>query len=393
MVQVDAGVQREVMRNLAVSVDFTMRRSVGFGAFELDFPDINRFFRVASYTIPSTGTVTDANRVFNPVIPRCVAGQPATSTLSAANPLGQCSTGPIQYGLSGILSRYSALQIKVDKRFSKGVQFTAAYALAHYTTFGAVSSYDNPFDGTGVSTGNPKHRFTFSGIWELPKYKGDQKIVKGAVNGWQLSTIMQMNTGTPISPVLGTNISSLGAASGGFDVDGDGNYTFRLPGAPIGSFGNSLTASDLRRLVDAYNSTFPASKDTIVQQIGAANRDKAGTPYPFIVLPGNFTNADSFMTHDLRVTRTISVTEKVRLQVIAEGFNIFNVANYTGFSGTLDKYVRPVGTVNAGTGAVTITTAGHDPATFLFGQPTSKVNAVFGSGGARSFQFAVKLSF
>ena len=385
--QVDLGFQREIMRNLAVSVDFTMRRSVGFGAFELNFPDINRFFRVASYTIPASGTVTDANRVFNPVIPRCVAGQPATSPLSAANPLGQCSVGAIQYGSASILSRYSALQVKVDKRFSRGLQFTAAYAFAHYTTFGAVSSYDDPFDGTGVSTGNPRHRFTFSGIYELPKYKGDQKFIKGAVNGWQVSTIVQMSTATPISPVLGTNVSVLGAASGGFDVDGDGNYTFRLPGAPIGSFGNSLSDRDIRHLVDAYNAKFPAPKDTLVQNIGAANRDKAGTPYPFIVLPATFTNGDSFMTHDLRVSRMISVTEKVKFQIIAEGFNLFNIANYTGFSGTLDKYVRPILNANG-----TIT-PGRDPATFSFGQPTNKVNAVFGSGGARAYQFAFRLSF
>src|SRR5262245_59501898 len=42
-IQVNAGVQREIVRNLAVSVDYVMRRGVGFGTFELFFPDLNRW--------------------------------------------------------------------------------------------------------------------------------------------------------------------------------------------------------------------------------------------------------------------------------------------------------------------------------------------------------------
>jgi hypothetical protein len=61
--------------------------------------------------------------------------------------------------------------------------------------------------------------------------------------------------------------------------------------------------------------------------------------------------------------------------VIAEGFNIFNVANLTGFSGTLDAWCGP-----------SARHRGDDPGTFVFGQPTGRVNAIFGSGGPRAFQ-------
>src|SRR5207249_734532 len=146
---------------------------------------------------------------------------------------------------------------------------------------------------------------------------------------------------------------------------------FRLPGMPIGGFGRYLSGADVRTLVDQYNAKYPAPKDTIIQQIGSGNRDKAGTVYPYLVLPDDFASGDSFLTHDLRVSRQIRLTEKFKLQIIAEGFNIFNIANLSGFSGTLDKYVRPTGTVGAN-GAVTITTAGRNPA-FNFGQATSRV--------------------
>jgi len=382
--QVNAGVQREIVRNLSVSADLVMRRGVGFGAFELFFPDYNRYFRVASYTLPATGTVADANRVYNPIIPRCTGTQ-------GVDPRANCSLGAIQYGLAGILSRYTALQVKVDKRFSRGFQITGAYSLAQYTTFSALASNDNLHEGHGISTGLPRQSFTGSAIWDLPKYKGQHGLLRGALNGWQLSSLMQMSTGAPTTTNIGGNINSLGPASGGFDVDGDGNYTFRLPGAQIGGFGRYLSANDIRKLVEQYNAKYPAPKDTIVQQIGVANRDKAGTPYPVLVLPDRFAPGDSFLSHDLRVTREIRITEKLKLQLIAEGFNIFNIANLTGFSGTLDKYVRPTGTV-AANGTVSITVPGRNPA-FNFGQATGRFSPVFGSGGPRAFQFAARLSF
>jgi hypothetical protein len=81
------------------------------------------------------------------------------------------------------------------------------------------------------------------------------------------------------------------------------------------------------------------------------------------------------------VTRVIRIRENLRLNLIAEGFNIFNVANLTGFSGTLDQWVRP-----------TATAPGRNP-DFNFGQPTGRVNPIFGSGGPRAFQLAARLAF
>jgi hypothetical protein len=54
--------------------------------------------------------------------------------------------------------------------------------------------------------------------------------------------------------------------------------------------------------------------------------------------------------------------------VLGEVFNLFNVANLAGYSGNLRE------------------TAG-------FGQPTSRVQQVFGSGGPRAFQLGARFSF
>jgi hypothetical protein len=364
-IHLNAGVQRQVLKNLSVSADFVMRRGVKFGQNEFMQDDINRWNRFSSYTLnATTGTATP---VRNPIIPVCA------TTAQANDPKAQCSLGPIYYAIPGILSRYTALQVKVDKRFSQGFQLTGAYALARYTTFNSLTSYTDYSENFGLSGATPKHSFTFSGIWDLPKYTGDGKLLRGVLNGWQVSTIMQMRSHDISSITLGT-----------FDPEGDGLFVFRLPGTGINSFGRGQDAGDIRRLVEAYNSTYPAPRDTPLPQIGRANRDFIGAAFPYIVLPEKFSSGDSFLTHDLRVTRTISFTEKLKLNLIAEGFNIFNIANLTGFSGSLASaaYIRPTATV-----------AGRPNPNNNFGQATNRVSPIFGTGGPRAFQLAVRLSF
>ena len=361
-IQVNAGVQREIANRLTVSADFVMRRGVKFGAYEFMFVDLNKWNRFSGYNLNAAGVATP---IRNPVIPVCAGAQ-------AQDPRAQCSLGPIQYGMPGILSRYSALQIKVDKAFSDNIQFTGSYALAKYTSFSSISNFDNLHEGFGIAGGHRKHRFTGSAIYQLPRYRGRNLFVRGLMNDWQLATLMEMASGTPTSVTLGT-----------FDVEGDGTFVFRLPGTGPNTFGWNHSADDIRRFVDQYNQTVPAAPNVPQSAIGRDKRDAIGTAYPYVVLPGRFAFSDSFLTHDLRITRIVRLTEKLRLNLIGEAFNLFNISNLTGFSGTLDRAVRPL----AAGGAAS------NPATYNFGQPTGRVNPVFGSGGPRALQFAARLSF
>src|SRR5262249_9205487 len=146
-----------------------------------------------------------------------------------------CSLGPIQYGLPGILSRYSSLQVKVDKRFSQGFSLTGAYALVRFTTLSSITNNNNLYESFGPSSATPRHRMTGSGIWELPKYKGGERLLRGLLNGYQASLIMQMQTAAPNSVIL----------PGTLDLEGDGTFTYRLPGTSVSSFGYNQSAADI----------------------------------------------------------------------------------------------------------------------------------------------------
>ena len=86
-----------------------------------------------------------------------------------------------------------------------------------------------------------------------------------------------------------------------------------------------------------------------------------------IALPAVFSNGDSFISQDLRLTRKIALNESLTLSLIAEAFNVFNIANLTGYSNVLNQP--------------------------NYGQPGARVGQVFGTGGPRAFQFGGRMTF
>lgn len=373
---VTAGLQREVRRNMILTADFVMRRAVKFGGTEAGFGvDLNRFGRprVIS-TDPVTQVVTFAQ---NPIIPVCTGAQLTT-------PKFPCSSNAILGYWSGINTRYTGLLVKLDKRFSNGWQFTGSYALSRYTNnvnvgAGGVST-DNLYETAGIAGNDIPHRFTFSGFYELPTYKGSNRLLRGLTNSWQLGLISDMRT----SPALNPNL--------GLDIDGDGVSRYLLPGIAWNTFGRGTSADQIRAAVEKHNADVIARAKPVPANATAAQIAQctvfvngtrmcgARTPLnqviPLIKLPDTFANGDPFFSQDVRLTRLIQIGEKMRLSLIAEGFNVFNFANLSGYGSGLNALAAP-GQVQQAT----------------FGQASNRVNQIFGTGGPRAFQFAARLSF
>jgi len=112
----------------------------------------------------------------------------------------------------------------------------------------------------------------------------------------------------------------------------------------------------------------------------------SGSPLPLVSDGARFN--DSFNSFDLRVSRSFKLGEKARLEPMVEVFNLFNVTNILGFS---DKNYSGFSNV--------LVRDSNDPSSpgFLksssFGHAVTTAGGVFGSGGPRAFQFAVKIIF
>ena len=114
-------------------------------------------------------------------------GVPVFSEIYAEDPIGN--------------SNYNSLQASLEKRFSKGLQFTAAYTFSK--SIDQASSFENILDPVNfrrtrsLSLFDSRQRFVLSYLWEfpVPKYSG----AKGKIlDGWAMSGITTYQTGFPI---------------------------------------------------------------------------------------------------------------------------------------------------------------------------------------------------
>ena len=126
-------------------------------------------------------------------------------------------------------SNYNSLQLSLEKRASKGLQFLAAYTFSKTiddaSTFEEIQNPLNPRANRSLSLLGARHRLVFSYVWDppVPKYDG----AKGKVlNGWQISGITSFQSGFPIR-ILSNNDDEL-----------MNSFDFNLPGKPnlVGPF-------------------------------------------------------------------------------------------------------------------------------------------------------------
>lgn len=348
------GIQRQFSRDLVLAVDYVMRRYVKLGPLQDVFVlDENRFNRpLVTGRDPGTGTVSF---VRNPVIPLCTPAQAA-----ALDPRDYCSTGSINISSSAANDRYQALQVKLDRRFRNGSQVSISYSLSKNTGFVALTNYDDHREAYGHLAGSSLHKITSSAIWNLPGYGGTSRFRRALVNSWTASCLSQIWSAPPLDTMLS-----------GLDLRGDGISNSLLPGTSHNSLGYGLSAAGLRSRVAAYNAGVESQTRQITNADGSVTLIRPRTPFNQIInpitLPATFSNGDSFISQDLRLTRKLRPSESVTILLIAEAFNVFNIANLTGYSNVLNQP--------------------------NYGQPSARVGQVFGTGGPRAFQFGSRLEF
>ena len=307
---VSVGIQREVRTDLVVTADFVYRQY------------LHQIIRD-----------TDLNHFYSkngPIIPVCQGAQ-------ALDPTAQCSTGVIQGIISGARSNYKGLLLKANKRFSHRTSAQLSYAYSDQTGYNGLVDDSNWFASVGPQAGH--QALTGSMTVDLPW-------------GITLAGITSFASVGPIEPFIS-----------GVDLNGNGAYAAGetggspLPGIGYNQFGISAGKAEMVQLVNQFNQNY-AGKTTTTGVI------------PTIALPSTWGFPRSFNSQDIRVTKVFKLgTERAKLSLIGECFNVFNIANLGGYSYNL-----------------TSNSAG-------FGVPTSRDSNVFGSGGPRAFQFAGRFTF
>jgi len=219
-------------------------------------------------------------------------------------------------------SAYNSLQVSLERRFAKGLQFLAAYTWSK--SFDDASSFENTLDplcfrcSRALSLFNAPQRFVLSYYWELP-VPVKHGFVGKAVNGWGMSGIFSFQSGFPI------RITSWS------DLELENSQDFEYPGEPdlVGKF----SAQDPRRSGCALGTGPTAGAGAPACQ-SVANQyfdPNAFAPQALGTIgnaPRSICCGPGVNDADLALLKTTRITEHKELQFRAEFFNAFNHAQF-----------------------------------------------------------------
>jgi hypothetical protein len=231
--------------------------------------------------------------------------------------------GGIQQVQTSSNSHYDSLQISMTKRFSRGLQFLAAYTLSKsqdYYSGGTINElFAVPGDQSnwrtnyGPSDYDRRHRFVTSFVYDLPKTSSQSFAARYFVNDWQLNGILTLQTGTPFSIIDAPN----------------NNIIQRANFAPNG--GTILTTGDIESRLSGYfnTSAFVLSRPILAGgNLGVPNNPNFDPNNPFGNTPRNFLYGPGQKNMDFSIVKFIPLHEAVRGEFRTEFFNLFNWTNF-----------------------------------------------------------------
>ena len=236
-------------------------------------------------------------------------------------------------------SYYNALNLEFKKRFSTNMQFLASYTWSHSIDDSSdLQTLLKPQDNTNFraersdSLFDQRHRFVFSGVFASPDgWRSGNGFFKRFLSDFVVAPIVEISSGRPF------NILAVGDANGDFQSSNE-RPSVRADG--------TLCATGID--VGCFQNVFPAT--------GNLGRNRGIT--------------HGYASLDMRLTKRIRFGETTNLEIIAEGFNLFNRFNEAA-ANPFYQVVNAFGERKGGK---------------YYSQPTSAYDP-------RQFQFGMKLNF
>jgi len=255
------------------------------------------------------------------------------------------NTGEVFVGSSDVNSWYNSMVITLRRPMRHGLEFTANYTWSKAIDGAQVAGSNGTFNGTdypidpynrkleyGLSDLDQRQRFVANGVW-MPSLRNlASRPARLILDGWAFSTIVTLSTGQPVTPYITGAPSPLdGGVTGGVSYAG-------------------------------------------------ATQGRAGW------LARNAYEGPGFHDVDFRLGRQFALSERVKLSLQGEAFNLFNHTNISSVSTTAFSYLA------AGSGAC----SGHANACFIPYTSTPFLSATATSNllwGPRQLQISGKLYF
>jgi hypothetical protein len=294
--QFNLTVQRELPFELIATVSY-----VGQLGRKQFFPNSS-----VNYNLPAPGDVTTID-----------ARRPYASRLPRVNNI------PVYGNYSN--TSYNALQATLERRFSRGFGAVANYTWSHTIDNYLYRPGAQEVFQKGNSNLDVRHRFTATANYQLPFASNAKGFAGALAKGWQVNGIAILQTSVPFNVTNGTGVNGTGDT---------GNDFPNLVGDPFQA-GPVAGNSDVRcRTTISQGGRAPDTIGTLGFFFNpcAFQRQASGTY-------GNLGRAvlrgPAWVTFNFSAFKDLALTERLRLQIRGEFFNIFNHPNFNTPNGNI----------------------------------------------------------
>jgi hypothetical protein len=252
-------------------------------------------------------------------------------------------------------SWYNALTINLEKRFSKHFELLSSYTWSHSMDDSTdlqstLEPQDSRFPGLerSNSVNDQRHRWVTSNVFQSSPHKSGENFWNSFLSNFTLAPLVELSSGRPYNVITGEDTRlELGASQDRPSVVAAGT-----PGATTSPYIHGVAFGLASTCLLANGSSFTVPGIT--------------PPYGCIGNLGrNAFRMPGFFQFDMRVSKGINFGERFRLDLIADGFNLFNHTNILAVNQLCDPSAGAVCTA---------------------GQPSAAYDA-------RQFQFAIKLNW
>lgn len=256
-------------------------------------------------------------------------------------------------------SIYNGLTIAVTKRFSHSIQLFSNWTWSHAIDDSTdLQTLLEPQDTRlpqlerGNSTFDQRHRWVTSAVFQTP-YTGTGEWYQKLLANFTFAPIIELSSGRPYTVLTGTDFN--------LDFSAETDRPSVIPVKP----GVTLPAGAVQSPF-IHNLAFlpPTAQCPVLSPAQSAVLAAASAGFLGCVgdLGRNTFARPGYFSIDMQLSRTIPVTERFNMEIIADGFNMLNRFNVADVNPLCDP---TSGTCNAG-------------------QPTATLDQ-------RQFQFALKL--
>jgi hypothetical protein len=282
-----------------------------------------------SATVAYVGTLTRHMPFFEDdnYAPYAPGASTSQASIDARRPYNNNHTlGGVTYLESRETASYHSLQVTASRPLTHNLMLNGFYVWSHNIESvnpdadgqGTAQDFDNLWEEKGPADNDRRHVASISGTWNLDYYKGSSFMARQVVNGWTISPIVSLQSGTPFTITTGSNKN--------FDSE-NANRPDLVPG--VRATLDPHRGRSVSRNAWFNTAAFTSNGPGVAGGIGPGGAD-GNTPRDYLRAPG-------YRDVDLAILRDFHFERGMVFQIRGEAINAFNLVSLNAPTATLSS--------------------------------------------------------